>query len=187
MSKIHTISFDLSALTIAYKAAADYHTAFDTFCAEMMQWHAAGVYPTNGEVKDAIKAADSELKPASVSVYACNLLKWAKAGKTPANMRACVNKAPEGHVKATNKGRPAGQGAGKTTAPAEKNSGAAADPLAPTEAVSPMHRWVVQANTLSAAAFMLRNQRNEAMNTDDAKALQDAANTIAALLGKYTK
>jgi hypothetical protein len=86
------------------------------------------------------------------------------------------------------RGRPAKQGAGKTTAPAVMTD-SGGDPInpAPGESISPMHRWVVQANTLSAAAFMLRNAKNETMNTDDAKALQDAANLISALLGKYTK
>lgn len=186
MSKTHIVSFDLSALTLAYTAAATYHVAFDAFCADMVQWHAAGAYPTNGQVKAALTAADKGLKPGSVSVYACNILKWARSGKTPANMRQCVNKSPEGHVKAA-AGRPAGKGAGKTTATAAAESAAANDSsIIPKDGVSPMHRWAVALTAMDSGALIVRNAANNTMTAEDATAFQKLIKDALAIVGKYT-
>ena len=182
MAKTHSLPFDLSSIALAFSTAEAHAAAFDQMTAEMLQWHAAGFYPSNANIKVALVAAGK--KPTTAEVYASAILKWARSGKLPKSLHDCIGKNPPGHVKSA-AGRKSGQGAGKTTAVV--NSGIAVDPMNPGESQSPMHRWVVQANTLSAAAFMLRNAKNETMNTDDAKALQDAANTIAALLGKYTK
>jgi hypothetical protein len=88
---------------------------------------------------------------------------------------------------AVKRGRPAGNGAGKTTA---KNSGAAVDPLAPNgavkDAVSPMHYWVKELNALNAGATILRDTQNRCLSAEDANALKDAVSKCIALLGKYT-
>jgi hypothetical protein len=150
----------------------------------MVQWHASGFYPSNADLKAALVAAGK--KPATASVYASAILKWARSGKVPKTLYACINSNPPGHAKSA-AGRPTKQGAGKTTA---KKSGAAVDPLAPNnavkDAVSPMHYWVKELNALSAGATILRNAKNDAMTAEDAVALKDAVSVALALLAKYT-
>jgi hypothetical protein len=184
MAKTHSLPFDLSSIALAFSTAEAHANAFDAMTAEMLQWFHAGVFPASADIKVALVQAGR--RATTAAVYASAILKWARSGKTPASLHKCVGSNPPDHVK-SKAGRPAKQGAGKTTAVGAKGSIAAPLLVAATESQSPMHRWVVQANALSAAAFMLRNAKNETMNTDDAKALQDAANLIAALLGKYTK
>ena len=181
MAKIASLPFNLTCVTLAFTTADEAATAFDAFTAEMVQWHASGVYPASADLKAAIVAAGRPA--ATAAVYASAILKWARSGKLPSSMNACVNKSPEGHVKGK-AGRKAGQSAGKS--PEAPNSGAAADPMAPQDAPSPMHRWVRELRDLNAAAFILRDAKNSTMSAEDANALKDAVSTCIALLGKYT-
>lgn len=182
MAKTISLPFDFSNIVAAFNTAEAHAAAFDAMCADMVQWHASGVYPANADIKAALVQAGKTA--ATAAVYASAILKWARSGKTPATLHACVNKNPPDHVKGK-RGRPAGQGAGKTAA----NSGAAVDPITATgagDAPSPMHRWVRELNTLNAGTNILRNARNECMSAEDAAALKDAVSQCIALLGKYT-
>lgn len=186
MAKTLHLSFDLSCVTLAFTTADEAAAAFDAFTAEMVQWHASGIYPASADLKAAIVAAGRPA--ATAAVYASAILKWARSGKLPSSMGACVNKNPEGHVK-SNAGRKPGQGKGKTTAATAANSGAAVDPinaLGASDAPSPMHRWVRELRELNAAAFILRDAKNFTMSAEDATALKDAVSKCIALLGKYT-
>lgn len=184
MSKTHSLPFDLSCIALAFSTAEAHAVAFDSMTAEMLQWHASEVYPANQQIKAELVCAGKAASTAAV--YASAILKWARSGKTPVSLHACINKNPPDHVK-SKAGRPAKQGAGKTTA---TNSGAAVDPLAPStvasEAVSPMHRWVKDLNALNAGATILRDAKNQTMSAEDAAALKDAVSKCIALLGKYT-
>lgn len=188
MAKTHSLPFDLRNIVLAFNTAEAHANAFDAMCADMLHWHAAGVYPSNDQIKTALvavknKDGSTKYKAASASVYASAILKWARSGQTPSTLHACINGTPKGHIKSTRgrKAKNAVEKAVAATAPAS-----IAVPLE-SETVSPMHGWMVKVKDLGAAAFMLRNARNEPLSVEDAKALQDAVNTIAALLGKYTK
>jgi hypothetical protein len=115
---------DLSFITEALLAEQNAIDKFDIFTANMTTWHEAGVYPANQEVIPAIVKAG--YPKATATVYASNLLKWAKSGQVPKNMKAVVSTHPKGHVKGK-AGRKAGQGAGKTTKPAEDKAQAKPD------------------------------------------------------------
>lgn len=186
MAKTVSLPFDLSNIVLAFDTAEAHANAFDAMCADMVQWHAAGVFPSNADVKAAL--VQSGRPAATAAVYASAILRWAKSGKLPKTLRACVNSVPDGHVKSA-RGRPAGKGAGKTTAPPAANSGAAVDavnPDATDNAPSPIHRWVRQLRELNAGAFILRDAKNHTMSAADAAALKDAVYKCLALLGKYT-
>ncbi len=89
-------------------------------------------------------------------------------------------------------GRPAGNGAGKTTA---KNSGAAVDPLAPAandsiipkDGVSPMHRWAIALSAMDSGACIVRDASNSTMTSEDAAAFQKLIKDASMIVGKYTK
>ena len=51
---------------------------------------------------------------------------------------------------------------------------------------SPMHGWARRLQALSAAALMVRNDKNENLSAEDAVALQDAIKMALAIMGKYT-
>ncbi len=93
--------------------------------ADMVSWYESGIYPSNQELIAALVAADRWGK-STCSVYASNLLAWAKSGQTPKNISQVVKGKPAGHVK-SKAGRKAGQGAGKSTAPAEDKAQAKPD------------------------------------------------------------
>lgn len=186
MAKTVSLPFDLSNITLAFTTADAHADAFNAMCADMIQWHASGVFPSNANIKAALIAAGR--KGATAAVYASAILKWARSGELPKSLNACVNSSPKNHQK-KGAGRPSGKGAGKTTAPAAANSGAAVDavnPDATDNARSPIHRWVRQLNELNAGAFILRDAKNHTMSAEDAAALKDAVSKCLALLGKYT-
>jgi hypothetical protein len=106
--------FDLSNITLAFASAASAESAFDAMTADMLIWHAAGEYPSNADVINAIKEGLPHLSAASVKVYASKVLLWAKSGKTPKTIGVMVKTSPDGHK--STRGRPAGQGKGKSTA-----------------------------------------------------------------------
>ena len=110
--------FDLSNITLAFSTESAATEAFALMQADMMAWHAAGEYPANPDLIAAIGAGMPHLGAGSLKTYASALLKWARSGKTPASIRACVNSTPPGAAKGKG-GRPAGKGKGKTTKPAE--------------------------------------------------------------------
>ena len=184
MAKTHSLPFDLSSIVLSFSTAEAHATAFDQMTAEMLQWHYAGFYPTNADIKAALVGAGK--KPTTAAVYASAILKWARSGKKPKSLHDCIGKNPPGHVK-SKAGRKSGQGAGKTTA----TNSTGVDPLSPStiasEAISPMHRWVKDLNALNAGATILRDANNNTMTAADAAALKDAVSKCVALLGKYTK
>ncbi len=107
--------FDLSNITLAFSTESAATEALALMKSDMMAWHAADLYPANGDLIAAIKAGMPHLSVSSLKVYASRILKWARSGQTPATLRACVNSDPSGAAKGKG-GRPKGQGAGKTTA-----------------------------------------------------------------------
>ena len=178
MAKIVKVSgFDLSIITRAFLAADDAAATFDAMCAEMAQWHAAGVYPVSGDVKAALKAAGR--KDATAAAYASKMLTWATSGKLPRNISQMVQKLPEGHVKKKS-GAPA---KAATRAPAAAPAAAAA--AAAGADVSPMHRWNVVLNDMVAQALIVRDAKNQVMDVEDAKAVQAALMSVKAVIGKY--
>ena len=84
--------FDLSHVTLAFSSADAAASAFDALTAEMVQWHGAGVYPTNKEVDAAIRA--SGRAAATAKVYASRILAWSKAGKTPKSISQMIKDGP---------------------------------------------------------------------------------------------
>ena len=179
MAKIVKVSgFDLSIITRAFLAADDAAATFDAMCAEMAQWHAAGVYPVSGDVKAALKAAGR--KDATAAAYASKMLTWATSGKLPRNISQMVQKLPEGHVKKKS-GAPA---KAATRAPAAAPAAAAAAAAAGAD-VSPMHRWNVVLNDMVAQALIVRDAKNQVMDVEDAKAVQAALMSVKAVIGKY--
>jgi hypothetical protein len=187
MSKTVSLPFDLSSIALAFSTAEAHTSAFDCMTAEMLSWHLARVFPSNADLKAVL--TESGKKASTAAVYASAILKWAKSGKTPASLHACIAKSPPGHVKAP-AGRPAGKGAGKTTKPVvESDDDSEGDPINPkgaADAPSPMHRWVRSFNDFGACAFVLRDASNKTMTAADASEAQDLAKKLAALLGKYT-
>ena len=181
MAKIVKVSgFDLSIITRAFLAADDAAATFDAMCAEMAQWHAAGVYPVSGDVKAALKAAGR--KDATAAAYASKMLTWATSGKLPRNISQMVQKLPEGHVK-----KKSGAPAKAATKTATKTAAAAAPAPAPAAGseVSPMHRWNVVLQDMVAGALIVRDAKNGTMNVEDAKAVQTALMNVKAIIGKY--
>lgn len=187
MIKTVSLPFDLSSIALAFASAEAHASAFDCMTAEMLQWHAARVFPSNADLKAAL--IDAGKAATTAAVYASAILKWAKSGKTPACLHACITKSPPGHVK-SKAGRPAKNGAGKTTKPVvESDDDSEGDPINPkgaADAPSPIHRWVRSFNDFGACAFVLRDASNKTMTAADASAAQDLAAKLAALLGKYT-
>ena len=110
--------FDLSNITLAFSTAAQHDEAFALMQSDMIAWHTAQSFPSNQDLIAAIGAGLPHLGAASLKVYASRVLKWARSGQTPSNIRAVVNTDPKGATKGKG-GRPAGQGKGKTTKPAD--------------------------------------------------------------------
>lgn len=177
---VRVSGFDLSIVTRAFLAADDAAASFDAMCAEMAQWHAAGVYPVSGDLKAALVAAGREKMTAGS--YASKMLTWAASGKQPRNISQMVQKLPEGHVK-KKAGRPV---TAPKTAPktATKTAAVAAAPAAGAE-VSPMHRWNVILQDMVAGALIVRDAKNRPMGVEDAKAVQTALMNVKAIIGKY--
>jgi hypothetical protein len=117
--------FDLSNITLAFSTAAAHDEAFALMQSDMIAWHTAQSFPSNQDLIAAIGAGLPHLGAASLKVYASRVLKWARSGQTPANIRAVVNTDPKGATKGKG-GRPAGKGAGKTTKPTEDKAQAPA-------------------------------------------------------------
>lgn len=117
--------FDLSNITLAFSTAAAHDEAFALMQSDMIAWHAAQSFPSNQALIAAIGAGLPHLGAASLKVYASRVLKWARSGQTPTNIRAVVNTDPRGATKGKG-GRPAGKGKGKTTKPADKAQAPAA-------------------------------------------------------------
>lgn len=175
---VRVSGFDLSIITAAFLAADGAAASFDALCAEMVSWHAAGVYPVSGDVKAAL--VDAGRKPATAASYASKMLTWAASGKLPRNISQMVGALPPGHVKKKS-GAPAKSGA--RAAPAAPAPAAAA-PAAGSE-VSPMHRWNIVLNDMVAQALIVRDAKNQVMGVEDAKEVQAALMSVKAILGKY--
>ena len=171
---VRVSGFDLSIITRAFLAADDAAATFDAMCAEMAQWHAAGVFPISGDVKAAL--VDAGRKPATAAAYASKMLTWAASGKLPKNISQMVGALPPGHVK-----KKAGAPTKTVTKTATK---AAAAPAAGAE-VSPMHRWNVVLQDMVNGALIVRDAKNQPMGVEDAKAVQAALMSVKAILGKY--
>ena len=163
--------FDLSNITLAFSTAAAHDEAFALMQSDMIAWHAAQSFPSNQDLIAAIGAGLPHLGAASLKVYASRVLKWARSGQTPANIRAVVNTDPKGATKGKG-GRPAGQGKGKTTKPAEDKAQA---PAATVE------------NTDTAWRMFIEDMRSKVAGrkewpSDRIVAFQDCAAKMIALL-----
>ena len=174
--------FDLSVVALAFGAQARAEEAFDALTAEMIVWHAAGEYPGNVDVATAIKSGLPHLGAATLKVYASALLKWAKSGQTPKNVRAMVNTMPAGHTK-SKAGRPAGKGAGKTPEAAVAAVTAALDAVGPApdvaapQALPITTEWVRYLEGIKAQAAGQR-----AWKSEDIVALQDCVTMALAII-----
>lgn len=128
MAKIATLfSESFAALAAAVNAYEASTSAWDEFWCHVILWHGTGEYPTNAELIEflgTLTKADGTPRwaPASLKVYASNMLKWAKSTaknggpQNPGSISRMMSTHPEGHEKTAAKGgRPAGQGAGKST------------------------------------------------------------------------
>ena len=171
---VRVSGFDLTVITTAFLALDGAAASFDAMTAEMLSWHAAGVYPVSGDVKAALKAAGR--KDATAAAYASKMLTWAASGKLPKNISQMVGALPPGHVK-----KKAGAPTKTVTKTATK---AAAAPAAGAE-VSPMHRWNVVLQDMVNGALIVRDAKNQPMGVEDAKAVQAALMSVKAILGKY--
>ena len=162
--------FNLSHITLAFVQAHDAAQSFDAMTADMVQWYQSGIYPSNQELIAALVAADRWSLP-TCKVYASNLLAWAKSGQTPRNISQVVKGKPADHVKGKG-GRPAGKGAGKTTAPKNDDAEAAA-PTVPNDDKA----WM-------AAIIDMRNKvpARKDWPSDRITAFQDCAARMIALL-----
>lgn len=120
--------FDLSNITLAFSTAAAHEEGFALMCADMLAWHHAGEFPSNPDLGVAIVAGLPHLSAGTVKVYASRILKWARSGKIPSNIRTVVNTDPAGAPKGKG-GRPKGKGKGK----GETDKAAAAAPQVPNE------------------------------------------------------
>ena len=167
--------FDLSNITLAFVQSHDAAMSFDAMTADMLQWNAAGVYPSNQEVIAALVAAGRWGK-GTCEVYASNLIKWAKSGQTPRNISQVVKGKPDGHVKAK-AGRKAGQGAGKTTKPADDAAQAAPETVPNDDAA-----WLRFINDMRSKV----NGRKD-WPADRIVAFQDTTATLIALLKSVQK
>ena len=173
---VRVSGFDLTVITTAFLALDGAAASFDAMTAEMLSWHAAGVYPVSGDVKAALKAAGR--KDATAAAYASKMLTWAASGKLPKNISQMVGALPPGHVK-RKAGAPTKSGT-RTAAAAP----AAAAPAAGAE-VSAMHRWNVTLNDMVAQALIVRDAQNRVMTAEDATAVQVALMSVKAVVGKY--
>jgi hypothetical protein len=165
--------FDLSAVTAAFSLADNAASAWDALTAEMVQWHAAGVFPPARDVKAALVAAGRP--DATAGSQASKVLAWAKSGKVPKSISLMVRDYPVGHVK-KKAGRPAGK---KAAAPA------VAAAAAGVEGLSPMHRWATILQDMIAGALIVRDARNQTFSVTDAKELQAALMVAKAIIGRY--
>jgi hypothetical protein len=175
---VRVSGFDLSVVTAAFLAADGAAATFDAMCAEMAQWHAAGVYPVSADVKTALKAAGR--KDATAAAYASKMITWAASGKLPRNISQMVGALPPGHVK-----KKAGAPTKTVTKTATKAAAAAAPAPAAGAEVSPMHRWNVVLQDMVNGALIVRDAKNQPMGVEDAKAVQAALMSVKAILGKY--
>jgi hypothetical protein len=162
--------FDLSNITLAFAHAHDAAQSFDAMTADMVQWHQSGIYPTNKELIAALVAANRWTLP-TCKVYASNLLAWAKSGQIPRNISQVVKGKPANHVKGKG-GRPAGNGAGKTTKPENTKADAPA-PSVPNDDAA----WVQFIGEMRAKVNGRKNWKAE-----DIVAFQDCTMTLIALI-----
>jgi hypothetical protein len=167
--------FDLSNITLAFVQSHDAAMSFDAMTADMLQWNAAGVYPSNQDLIAALVAADRWGK-GTCAVYASNLLAWARSGQTPRNISQVVKGKPDGHVKAK-AGRKAGQGAGKTTKPAN-DAAQAETPSVPNDDAA----WLRFINDMRAKVAGRKD-----WPADRIVAFQDTTATLVALLKSVQK
>lgn len=167
--------FDLSNITLAFVQAHDAAASFDAMTADMLQWHESGVYPSNQELIAALTAA-GRWGAGTCKVYASNLLAWAKSGETPRNISQVVKGKPAKHVKGKG-GRPAGQGAGKTTKP-ETDDAAAEKPTVPNNDAA----WRQFIEDIRAKVAGRKDWPSE-----DIVAMQNLCGTMLALMKRHAK
>lgn len=168
--------FDLSNITLAFSTESAATEALALMKADMMAWHAADLYPANADLIAAIKAGMPHLSASSLKVYASRILKWARAGQTPATLRACVNSDPSGAGKGKG-GRPKGQGAGKTTA-AKPDTAQAEPATIPNDD----RAWLTFINDMRAKVAGRKD-----WPADRIVAFQDTTATLIALLKSVAK
>lgn len=168
---------DVQAIVEAHLAAEAAGVKNDDAMARIAQWVASGVYPNNATIIYGYVTAGK--KKSSAKTYASAILKWVKAGKMPKNIQQAVNTNPPGHVKDPKKGgRPAGQGAGKTTAPTE----GAAPAKAAAELPADDRQWKM---VLEGMIARIPGRKDWSM--DDINAYRDCASKMIALLQRNSK
>lgn len=176
--------FDLSCITLSLTTADAHASAFDAMTAEMLQWHAAGVYPERQALIVAIEAAGR--KASTAKVYASRILAWAKAGRTPRTIGECVNDGPKAAGKG---GRPKGSAKTPTAADvdaaddtADDTADTAGDPFNPAavsgSAALPA-QWVMHLESIRAQLPAMKGWA-----ADDIVAAQDCAMRLLALIKK---
>ena len=162
--------FDLSNITLAFSTESAATEAFALMQADMLAWHHANEYPANPELISAIGAGMPHLGAGTLKTYASAILKWARSGKTPASIRACVNSTPPGAAKGKGgrpKGKPAKADAAKADAASVPNADAS---------------WKQFLETLRAQAPGRKDWQSE-----DIVAFQDCASKMSALISRNAK
>jgi hypothetical protein len=163
--------FDLSNITLAFSTESAATEAFALMQADMLAWHAADDYPANPDLIAAISAGMPHLGTGSLKTYASAILKWARSGRTPASIRACVNSAPPGAPKGKG-GRPKGKPTAEVdTAKADAASIPNAD-----------NAWKQFLETLRAQVPGRKDWQSE-----DIVAFQDCASKMIALIARNVK
>jgi len=167
--------FDLSNITLAFSTESAATEAFALMQADMLAWHHANEYPANPELISAIGAGMPHLGAGTLKTYASAILKWARSGKTPASIRACVNSTPPGAAKGKG-GRPKGKPAAKVETKADAAKADAAS--VPNADAS----WKQFLETLRAQAPGRKDWQSE-----DIVAFQDCASKMIALIARNAK
>ena len=163
--------FDLSNITLAFSTAAAHEEGFALMCADMLAWHHAGEYPTNPDLIVAIQTGMPHLSAGSLKVYASRLLKWARSGKTPSNIRTVVNTDPPGTSKGKG-GKPKGKKGNKV------DKAQAEAPAVPNDD----RAWVQFIEGIRAQVPGRKDWASE-----DIVALQDCAGKMIALIKRNAK
>jgi hypothetical protein len=175
--------FDLSNITLAFSTESAAIEALALMQADMLAWHAADLYPANGELIAAIGAGMPHLSVSTLKVYSSRILKWARSGQTPADLKRCVNTDPAGAKKGRG-GRPKGQGAGKkapstyAAAIAAAGQEAAEKPAVPNEDRS----WKQFLESIKAQVPGRKD-----WEAADIVAFQDCASKMLALINRNAK
>lgn len=158
-----SLPFDLTNVTAAFADAERAANSFDAMTADMVAWHAAGIFPSNDQMIAALMRV-GKWSQSTCKVYASNLLKWARSGQTPRNIAQVVKGQPDGHVKGKG-GRPAGTTGGtqaQTTKAESKAEGKAKAEAEGLEAVRSILRDLLNKH-IALVSVTARDRWSQAM------------------------